>query len=37
MSRKPPMVARVALANKMARILYALVSRGVYQPPVSVA
>lgn len=32
--RKPPMLVRVALANKMARIVWALMARGgVYQSP----
>lgn len=35
LSRKPPMLVRVALANKMARIVWALMARGgVYQSPV---
>ncbi len=34
LSRKPPMLVRVALANKMARIVWALMARGgVYQSP----
>ena len=34
--RKPPMLVRVALANKMARIVWALMARGgVYQSPVA--
>jgi transposase len=34
LTRKPPMLVRVALANKMARIVWALMARGgVYQPP----
>lgn len=34
LTRKPPMLARVALANKMARIVWALMARGgVYQSP----
>jgi transposase len=38
LSRKPPMLVRVALANKMARIVWALMARGgVYQSPVSMA
>ena len=33
-ARKPPMLVRVALANKMARIVWALMARGgVYQAP----
>ncbi len=28
LSRKPPMLVRVALANKMARIVWALMARG---------
>ena len=32
--RKPPMLVRVALANKMGRIIWALMARGgVYQSP----
>jgi transposase len=35
---KPPMLVRVALANKMARIVWALMARGgVYQAPVAAA
>ncbi len=34
LSRKPPMLVRVALANKMARIVWALMSKGeVYRAP----
>lgn len=34
MARKPPMLVRVALANKMARMVWALMARGgVYQSP----
>jgi transposase len=34
-ARKPPMLVRVALANKMARVIWALMVRGgVYQAPV---
>ena len=34
--RKPPMLLRVALANKMARIVWALMARGgVYRSPVA--
>jgi transposase len=34
LTRKPPMLVRVALANKMARIVWALMARGgVYQSP----
>ena len=34
LKRKPPMLVRVALANKMARIVWALMARGgVYQSP----
>jgi transposase len=34
MARKPPMLVRVALANKMARIVWALLARGeVYRAP----
>jgi len=37
-ARKPPMLVRVALANKMARIIWALMARGgVYQAPVAAA
>ncbi|MBB1498953.1 IS110 family transposase, partial [Paracoccus sp. MC1862] len=36
--RKPPMLVRVALANKMARIVWALMARGgIYQSPVAAA
>ena len=35
LTRKPPLLVRVALANKMARIVWALMARGgVYQSPV---
>lgn len=38
LSRKPPMLVRVALANKMARIVWALMARGgTYQSPVAAA
>ena len=38
LTRKPPMLVRVALANKMARIVWALMMRGtVYQSPVAAA
>jgi len=38
LSRKPPMLVRVALANKMARIVWALMARGgIYQSPATVA
>jgi hypothetical protein len=34
LTRKPPMLVRVALANKMARIVWALMARGAfYQAP----
>jgi hypothetical protein len=34
LARKPPMLVRVALANKMARIVWALLARGeVYRAP----
>ena len=34
LARKPPMLVRVALANKMARIVWALMARGgVYRAP----
>jgi transposase len=37
-ARKPPMLVRVALANKMARIVWALMARGgVYQAPAAMA
>ena len=36
--RKPPLLVRVALANKMARIVWALMARGgIYQSPVAAA
>jgi hypothetical protein len=38
LSRKPPMLVRVALANKMARTVWALLAHGgVYQAPASAA
>ena len=38
LTRKPPMLVRVALANEMARIVWALMARGgVYQSPAAVA
>lgn len=38
LKRKPPMLVRVALANKMARIVRALVARtGIYQSPAAAA
>ena len=38
LTRKPPMLVRVALANKMARIVWALMARGgVYQSPATAA
>ena len=38
MSRKPPMLVRVALANKMARIVWALMRNGeVYRAPAAAA
>ncbi|PTW99271.1 transposase IS116/IS110/IS902 family protein [Pararhodobacter aggregans] len=38
LTRKPPMLVRVALANKMARIVWALMARGgVYKSPASAA
>jgi transposase len=38
LAKKPPMLVRVALANKMARIVWALMARGgVYQSPVVAA
>jgi len=34
LARKPPMLVRVALANKMARIVWALLAKGgVYRAP----
>ena len=37
-ARKPPMLVRVALANKMARIVWALLARGeVYRAPAVLA
>ena len=36
LARKPPMLVRVALANKMARIVWALLAKGgVYRAPVA--
>jgi transposase len=38
LSRKPPMLVRVALANKMARTVWALLARGgIYQAPTTAA
>jgi transposase len=38
MSRKPPLLVRVALANKMARVVWALLAKGgVYRAPVVAA
>ncbi|MTH62635.1 IS110 family transposase [Paracoccus litorisediminis] len=38
LTRKPPMLVRVALANKMARIVWALMARGgVYKAPAATA
>ncbi len=38
LTRKPPMLVRVALANKMARIVWVLMARsGVYQSPAAAA
>ncbi len=38
LARKPPMLVRVALANKMARIVWAVMARGeVYRAPTAVA
>ena len=38
LTRKPPMLVRVALANKMARIVWALMARGgIYQSPTAAA
>jgi transposase len=37
-ARKPPMLVRVALANKMARIVWALMARGgIYHAPAAIA
>jgi hypothetical protein len=34
LARKPPMLVRVALANKMARVIWALMARGgIYRAP----
>jgi hypothetical protein len=36
LARKPPMLVRVALANTMARIVWALLAKGgIYQAPVA--
>lgn len=38
LTRKPPILVRVALANKMARIVWALMARGgVYKAPATAA
>jgi transposase len=38
LARKPPMLVRVALANKMARVVWALLARGdVYRAPAAAA
>jgi len=38
LTRKPPMLVRVALANKMACVIWALMAKGgVYQAPVRAA
>ena len=38
LTRKPPMLMREALANKMARIVWALMTKdGVYQSPATAA
>jgi transposase len=38
LARKPPMLVRVALANKMARIIWALMAKGgIYRAPVAAA
>ena len=38
LSRKPPLLVRVALANKMARIVWALMAKGeVYRAPATAA
>jgi transposase len=37
-ARKPPMLVRVALANKMARVVWALMARGgIYRAPAATA
>ncbi len=37
-ARKPPLLVRVALANKMARVVWALLAKGgVYRAPVAAA
>jgi transposase len=36
--RKPPMLVRMALANKMARIVWALLTHGgIYRAPIATA
>ena len=38
MSRKPPLLVRVARANKMARVVWALLAKGgIYRTPVAAA
>ena len=37
LARKPKMLVTVALANKMARIIWALLVKGVYGPPIMAA
>ena len=38
LARKPPMLVRVALANKMARVVWALMAKGgVYRAPAAAA
>jgi transposase len=38
LAHKPPMLVRVALANKMARIVWAIMARGeTYRAPVAAA
>ncbi len=38
LERKPPMLVRVALANKMARIVWAIMNSGeIYRAPVAAA
>ena len=38
LAHKPPMLVRVALANKMARIVWAIMAKGeTYRAPVTVA
>jgi len=38
LARKPPLLVRVALANKMARVVWALLAKGgVYRAPIVAA